>query len=156
MAFDGVIVFVSCAVPFIPTLKVVGAIVTPVTATVDVLTVTLLVAVFPPSTVVAVIVVVPAAIAVTNPLLFTVATAALLEVQLTFLFVAFEGLTVAVSCVVPFTDSVAVVGVNVTPVTATVLVGLPFSYAPISGLLPEKGRPKLKPVSIRGLPAAGT
>jgi hypothetical protein len=149
-------VFASCAVPLIPTLKVVGAIATLVTATVEVLTVTLQIAVFPPSAVVAVIVVLPAAIAVTNPLLFTVATAALLEVQLTFLFVAFEGLTVAVSCVVPFTDSVAVVGVNVTPVTAIVLVGLPFSCAPISGLLPEKGRPTLTPASIRGLPATGT
>ena len=61
----------------------------------DTVTVTLLV--FAPSTVLTVIVAVPAATAVTTPAELTVATLGLLEVQDTLLSVAVEGLTVALS-----------------------------------------------------------
>lgn len=60
-------------------------------------TVTVQAAVFVPLAVEAVIVAVPAAIGVTVPELFTVATLVLLEVHVTVLFVAFDGVTVAVS-----------------------------------------------------------
>ena len=66
------------------------------------LTVTLAVAVFSPA--LAVIVAVPLATAVTLPFASTVATASLLDVQVTVLFVALAGETVAVNCSVnPFT-----------------------------------------------------
>ena len=54
-----------------------------------------------PSSVVAVIMADPSEIAVTRPDEETVATDVELDSQLTFLFVAFDGLTVAVSCSVP-------------------------------------------------------
>ena len=60
-------------------------------------TVTSQVAVFPPSTVVTVIVAVPAATPVTTPAADTVAIFVLLDDQVTFLLVAFGGATVAVS-----------------------------------------------------------
>ena len=63
---------------------------------------------FEPSVVVAVIVAVPLATAVTRPVLLTVATAVLLLVQVTFLFVAISGVIVALSCnVFPLVVSVA-------------------------------------------------
>ena len=60
------------------------------------------VAVLPPSSVVTVIVAVPSFTPVTNPLLSTVATAVLLLSHVTFLFVALEGVTVALSWVFSF------------------------------------------------------
>lgn len=70
----------------------------------------------------AVIVLVPAATAVTMPLL-TFATFVLLEVQVTVLLVAFSGVTVAVKVslplLVPFTVKESVFLLNVTLVTAT-------------------------------------
>ena len=60
-------------------------------------TVTEQVAFLLPSSVVTVIVAVPAFFAVTTPELETVATVVLFEVQVTFLFVALDGDTVAVS-----------------------------------------------------------
>ena len=65
-------------------------------------------------------VVLPAAIPVASPLLLTVATDVLAELQLTVLLVAFEGETVAVSCLFAFTEMLADVGLTVTPVTGTV------------------------------------
>ena len=65
------------------------------TAIVGSVTVTLQVAVLFPSSVVAVIVAVPAAIAVTLPVKSTVATLELLLVHVTFLFVAFVGTTIS-------------------------------------------------------------
>src|SRR3954468_12557763 len=62
---------------------------------------------------------VPMALAVTKPFALTVATAVLLDDHVTFLLVAFEGATVAVSCCVAPTVTVADVGETVTPVTAT-------------------------------------
>ena len=93
---------------------------TPVTATVAAVTVTLQVAVLDPSTVFTVIVAVPAAFAVTRPEEDTVATAVLPDDHVTFLFVAFDGATVAVSVSVSPTVSDKLLLFSVTPVTATV------------------------------------
>ena len=62
-----------------------------------------LVVVLFPSSVVAVMVKMPATTPATSPLLFTVATVVLLELQLTVLLVAFDGEIVADICFVPFT-----------------------------------------------------
>jgi hypothetical protein len=83
------------------------------------LTVTAHVAVFAWSWVVTVIVAEPEATAVTNPLVLTVAMAALLVDHVTVLLVALVGAMVAVSCCVPPTFRAAVVGDIVTPVTIT-------------------------------------
>ena len=70
----------------------------PVTRTVDAVTVTVQVALFPlPSFAATVIVAVPGATAVTSPLAFTVATDAFDVLQFSPLLVAFEGATVALS-----------------------------------------------------------
>ena len=124
VAFDGNTAAVSCCVP--PTLidVVVGLTDTPVTGTLAVDTVTALVAVKPPSWVVTVMVALPAATAVTSPEEFTVATEVLPDVQLTVLFVALEGATVAVSCCVPPGLSDTVTGDTDTPVTGILPVPL--------------------------------
>ena len=62
----------------------------------------------------------PVAFPVTRPVLFTDATAVLLELQLTFWLVALVGATDAFSCCVPFTEIVAELGFNDTLVTETV------------------------------------
>ena len=103
--------------------------VTPVTGTV---TVTEHVAVLLPSFVLTVIVAVPDATAVTFPEELTVATLVLLLLQLTFLFVAFDGVTVAVSVSVAFGANVSVVLFRLTPVTGTVTV-----TAQVAVLLPS-------------------
>ena len=82
----------------------------------------ILMAVFPPSCVVTVIVALPAAIAVTSPVLSTVATDVLPELQVIFLFVASDGKTKVVNCWVAFTEMVADVGVTLTPVAGVVVV----------------------------------
>ena len=87
------------------------------TATVLGLTVTAHVAVFPPSAVVTVISAVPTALAVTVPSFPTVATSSLLDFQVTFLFVALSGVTVAVSFSVLPTSMVVAVLLRLTPVT---------------------------------------
>jgi len=61
------------------------------------LTISIQVAFFPPSSVVAVMVAFPTASAVTLPSSSTVATSSLSDVQKTFLLAAFEGLTVGSS-----------------------------------------------------------
>ena len=76
-------------------------------------TVTLTVAFFPPSFVVAVIVAVPTPFAVIVPVLVTVATLVLLLVQVTALFVAFDGKTVALILLVSPTSNVALFLLNV-------------------------------------------
>ena len=63
---------------------------------------------------------IPSAKPVTRPLLLTVATNALFELQVTVLFVASEGETVAVSCCVPFIEMDARVGFTLTPVTGII------------------------------------
>jgi hypothetical protein len=77
-------VFVSWVVTPILIEAVVGETDTAVTAIVDEVTVIALVAVLAPSAVVTVIVAEPEAIPVTKPLVFTVATDALLVLQVTF------------------------------------------------------------------------
>ena len=83
-------------------------------------TVTTQVAVLLPSAVVTVMVAVPAALAVTTPELLTVATVVLLELHVTFLFVAVLGLTVADRLSVPPTVNAAVLLFSETLVTGTV------------------------------------
>ncbi len=63
---------------------------------------------------------VPAATPVTRPELLTVAIDVFDELQVTFLLVAFDGETVAVSCCVVPTLTEADVGLTVTPVTEMV------------------------------------
>jgi len=82
------------------------------------------VAVRPPSTVVAVMVAVPAATPVTTPLASTVAMDESLVVQVSVLFVAFDGDTVAVTVKVSLMFTVLAVGVTVIDVTATVEAGV--------------------------------
>jgi len=72
-----------------------------------------------PSVVVTVIVAVPAPTALTLPLASTVATLALLDVQVTARLPAFDGLTVGVSTPVSPARKFIVVLFNVTPVTGT-------------------------------------
>ena len=76
------------------------------------------VAVLPPSSVVAVIVAVPSAIAVKTPL-FTLTIFTLLLVHVTFLFVAFSGITVAV---------------NVSVVPSFIVVEFLFRLIPVTGI----------------------
>ena len=96
---------------------------TPVTFTSAAVTVTLQVAVLPPSFVVTVTVASPAAFASTLPLSSTVATSGLSELQLTLLSVASEGFTVAVRVLLSPTTSVRSVMSSVTPLTA-----MPFAF----------------------------
>src|SRR5687767_14318030 len=85
-------------------------------------------AVKPPSAVVAVIVAEPCARAVTRPVLLTVAIAGALELHVTFLLVALEGVTVAVSCKVSLIPSESAAGLTLTPVTGIT--------TPVVGVLP--------------------
>ena len=97
-----------------------GLTTTPVTGILPVLMVTPHVAVLFPSAVVTVIVADPKATPVTRPVELTVATAVLPELQLTALFVAFAGDTVAVNCVVADGTIDTLAGLMETPVTGTV------------------------------------
>ena len=92
---------------------------TPVTETVEAFTVTEQVAVLPPSAVLAVIVAVPAFFAVTSPSEDTVATEVLLDVHVTSLLDALEGLIVADNQVDSPTVKERLEGESVTPVTET-------------------------------------
>ncbi len=98
-------------------------------------TVTLHAAVFPPSAVVTVIVASPALTALTLPSASTVATEGSLDFQLTALYVASEGVIVAVSLSVSFGFISAVVLLSSTFVTAFVNVTFPlplvFSTVPL-------------------------
>ena len=112
--------------------RVVGARVTPVTAMVPAfaVTVTVHVAVLPPSTVVTVMVAVPAPTGVTLPST-TVTTEGLSLVHVTALLVALSGNTVAVRVFAsPPTVSARVVGSRVTPVTAMGAISTSVANAP--------------------------
>lgn len=119
VAFDGETVATKDAV--LPTWRVNEEVFrdTPVTETVEAFTVTEQVAVLPPSVVLAVIVAVPAFFAVTSPSEDTVATEVLLDVHVTSLLDALEGLTVAVNHVVSPTVMERLEGESVTLVTGT-------------------------------------
>ena len=119
VAFSGRMVATRVSLP--PTRILVSVLFscTPVTLISLSLTVTLQVAVFPPSSVVTVMVASPAFTPVTLPLASTVAMAASLDFQATFLFAASLGATVAVSVSLSPTRSVIVALFNVTPVTDT-------------------------------------
>lgn len=85
------------------------------------MTVTAQVAVFAPSTVVTVIVALPTPTPPTAPVVVTEAIVESLEDHSTFVFVAVEGWTKALSCAVPPTRMVAVAGLIDTPVTGFVV-----------------------------------
>ena len=91
-----------------------------VTVKVGAWTVTVQEAVCPPSSVITLMTAGPGLTAVTRPDAFTVATAVSLLLHVTFMLVAFVGLTVAVSCSVPPAVRVMVDVLRVTPVTGTV------------------------------------
>ena len=77
----------------------------------------------------------PAVTAVTSPVLFTVATDVLSELQLTVLFVASDGETVAVSCCVTLTVTLADIGLKLTPVTG--ITGILTVITLVAVLLPS-------------------
>jgi hypothetical protein len=118
VALEGATVAVNVSV--LPTARLVDVLfnVTPVTATG--VTVTMQVAVILPSAVLTVIVALPAAMAVTNPLDETVATEVELLLHVTDLLVALEGATVALNVSVPPMVRLVDDLFRVTPVTATV------------------------------------
>jgi hypothetical protein len=94
---------VSVMVLFTPTVRFVAVILTPVTGLFAASsTSTVQAAVFPPSSVLTVMVTLPFFLPVTTPLLFTVAIASLLLFQITFLLVASDGSIVAYKVVVSF------------------------------------------------------
>lgn len=104
------------------------------------------VATFPPSAVVAVIVfgMVPAATAVTRPVLSTVAFAGVEEVQFTVVFVALKGYMVGINVIVPPVAKKADLLSSPMPVTATAFttvttqeaVKLPFVVVTVIVLIP--------------------
>ena len=94
-------------------------------------TVTVQVAVFPPSSVVTVMVAVPALLAVTVPSVSTVATLVSLLAQVTFLLVALSGVMVAVRASVSPSVRLKVVLSSVTPVTGTTAVNVSSLVSPI-------------------------
>ena len=135
VAFSGATVAlrVSVVVSPIVRLAVFSSRVTPVTDTVSALTVTVQVAVLPPSAV-TVIVASPAPTAVTFPLWSTVATPGVLLSHVTLLFVAVEGDTVALRFVVSPTLRLTELLSSLTPVTLipfTVPFPLVFSTVPV-------------------------
>lgn len=95
------------------------------------LTVTVQVAVLPPSSAVAVIVAVPLPVAVTLPFASTMATFSLLEVHVTFLFVASVGLNVTVSFDVPLYWSDSAVLFSVMPSSGTVTISNVAVFVPV-------------------------
>jgi hypothetical protein len=97
VALAGAMVAVNWVVEPVVTERDVALSVTPVTATVGVVTVIRQVAVLFPSLVLTVMVVVPTACAVTSPLDDTMATEVLLLLKVTFLFEALAGVIVGVS-----------------------------------------------------------
>ena len=123
VALEGITVGVRVCVP--PTLSEIDAgRVTPLTAIELALTVTVQAAVLLPSSVLTVIIADPGAQAVTTPAAVTDAIAVLLLLQLTFWFVALEGLIIAVRVSVLPTKMLVDVFTD-TPVTATVVPELP-------------------------------
>jgi hypothetical protein len=115
VAFDGVTVAISVSSPPILRVRDVLSRLTPVTEIG--FTVTAQVAVLPPSSVVTVMTDIPTVIAVTVPFESTIATPVLELDQVTFLFVAFEGDTVAVRVSVPPINRVSEVLFKLTPDT---------------------------------------
>ena len=120
VALFGTIVAINLNGAFSLIAKVVRFSVTPVTGTVVAIAVTMTsqLAVFPPSSVVAVIFTAPGALAVTLPSFVTVATVALLLVHETVLLVAFSGETVAISVSASFTSKNSEFLLNDNPATA--------------------------------------
>ena len=117
VALAGMTVAVNCKVAPAVRLTFDGLTETPVTATVAVVTVTVVVAVFAPSAVLTVTVAEPADRAVIRPVEFTATMAGFPDVNVIFLFEAFEGDTTALNCDEEPVTRLTVEGVSVTPVT---------------------------------------
>jgi hypothetical protein len=133
VAFEGVMVAVSAVVEPRLMLTAVGETDTPVTATFVLVTAIWLVAVKPPLTVFTVMVAAPTLIPVTTPAALTVATVVLLEVHVTLLFEALDGVTIAVRVVVAPCAMLTLAGETDTPVTGILFppVGsLPLTNVP--------------------------
>ena len=110
---------------------------------------TLQVAVLPlPSDALQVMVAVPAALAVTNPVLLTVAMLVLLEVHVTDLFVALLGVIVAVSCLVFPTIRDVEVALSDMPVTLTMAWGVTVILQVAVFPLPSKARQVMVAVPV--------
>ena len=104
-------------------------------------TVTVQVAVLPPSAVVTIITAVPAFKAFTTPELLTVATVASLVLHDTFLFVALSGVIDAESASLLPTAILIAVLLSDTPVTAIVVgVGVGSSFVPEQPIIPASKR----------------
>jgi len=147
VAFAGTTVVVSETVWPRPIVAVEMLKLTPVTETT---TVTAQVAVLPPSTVVTVMIAVPAATALTRPELETVATLALLADQVTARFVALTGKMLAVRRSVLPVEIWSVVLSRATLVTATgaVVVAVWVPVADPLTVLVELGVPVPVPVRV--------
>ena len=104
-------------------------------------TVTLQLAVLPPSSLFTVITASPALCAVTVPFLSTLAIAGLSELHVTVLFVASAGLTVAFSCSLFPSSSVRALLFSVTPVTATAAGGSAFAVTVTLQFLVQQALP---------------
>jgi hypothetical protein len=118
VALAGSMVAVNCSVAPVSKARLVLFNDTPVMEIVGIVTVTSQVVFFLPSAVVTVMVVVPFAMPVTNPVDETVATGGALLSQVTSLFVALAGNIVAVNCSVAPVSRARLVLFNDTPVTA--------------------------------------
>jgi hypothetical protein len=164
VALDGLTVAMRvCLSPSVMVMLLLSS-VTPVTETTFALTVTVQVALYPPSFVVTVMVVVPAVTAVILPVLETVATEELLEVQVTDWSVASEGETVALSeCVSPsvmerFVSLILTLVTDIffaTTVTVHVAVLLPSSVLTVIVVVPAETAvttPLLLTVAMEELP----
>ena len=90
----------------------------------------------------------PGATPVTKPSLFTVATNRLSELQVTVLLVAFDGITVAVSCSVEFSEMLAELGLMLIPVTGIMtVISLVVVLAPSSVVALMVASPGATPVT---------
>ena len=132
--------------------------VTSVTPTALTFTVTLQVAVFPPSSVVTVITASPAFTAVTLPAPSTVATSVLSELHFTFLLSALSGLTVAVSVSVSPSVNVSSALSRVTSVTPIALAFTVTAQVPDlpSAVAVTVAVPGLRPWTVPALSTVAT
>ena len=132
--------------------------VTSVTPTALAFTVTLQVAVFPPSSVVTVTTASPAFTAVTLPAPSTVATSVLSELHATFLLSALSGFTVAVSVSASPSVRVSSVTSRVTPVTFTALAFTVTAQVPDlpSAVAVTVAVPGLRPWTVPALSTVAT
>jgi hypothetical protein len=120
-------------------------------------TVTTQLAVFPPSAVVTVIVVVPPERADTIPLEETEATPETLDCHVTARLLAFDGVNATTNCSVPPAANDSVVLFRLTPVTGTVTVTVQLAVFPPSAVVTViRIVPALTPVTVPSLATVAT